>query len=88
MSTLPATKFITLKHTRYYWIDDQKVQFLAETKTESYFTVAVAKFIYPDKSTFEISVTPFTGELVYSKPVNFEIKFGNANWSAKLREAF
>lgn len=88
MSTSPATKFITLKHTRYYWIDGERVQFLAETKKESYFTVAVAKFIRPDKSTFEISVTPFTGELVFTEPVTFEVRFGNANWSAKLREAF
>ena len=76
-----------LKHTKFYWVGTEKVQFKAETRMETYFKVAVAKFIFPDKSVVEAWVKPFTNELVGAEALPFTLEFTNSTWKANLREA-
>jgi hypothetical protein len=54
---------------------------------ESYFKVAVAKFIFPDKTVVEAWVKPFTNELVGAEALPFTLEFTNSTWKANLREA-
>lgn len=42
-----------LKHTNYYWVDAERVQFKAEIGTSSFFKVPVAKFIWPMVKLFQ-----------------------------------
>lgn len=82
-----SINYITLKTTKYYWVNDERVQFMAEVGQSSFFKIPIAKFIFPDKSTTEVSVEPFTGILKFSRPLPFDIKYNNTAWSAPLRES-
>lgn len=84
MADLPI---IELKHTNYYWVEGERVQFKAEVEKDSYFKVPVAKFIWPDKRTETVKATPFTGELVFSTKLPFEVKYISGIWRANLRES-
>lgn len=75
-----------LKHTQYYWVGTERVQFKVEVTTESYFKVPVAKFIFPTK-TIEVKVQPFTNLLIGIENVPFNLEFSNGSWKADLRRA-
>ncbi|UNI74566.1 hypothetical protein ABNavy4_128 [Acinetobacter phage AB-Navy4] len=76
-----------LKHTKYYWVNGERVQFKAEIKTQSFFKVPVAKFIWSDSTTVEVSVKTFTNELDFSAPLPFELEYDGGAWMADLRES-
>ena len=94
-----------LRHTAYYIIVDSEgkdahIQFRAEIGMSSFFKVPVARFIWPDKSVYEVSVEPFTAKHLFKstktdpetgKPIvgtempPFEVKYSNGAWYAPLR---
>ncbi|QQO96329.1 hypothetical protein CPT_Minot_126 [Acinetobacter phage Minot] len=76
-----------LKHTNYYWVDSVRVQFKAEIGTSSFFKVPIAKFIWPNGETIQVSVEPFTNELKFSAPLPFDLIYDNGTWQADLRES-
>ncbi len=77
----------TLKHTKYYWVGSDRVQFKAETGTSSLFKIAVAKFIFPDGHVATVSTIPFKTTLDYSEPLSFSVEYFNGIWKADLRES-
>lgn len=77
----------TLKHTNYYWVDGARVQFYAEAVKESFFTIAVGRFVWPDGKEVIAKAKPITKEVVISEPLTFELRFEGGNWRAPLRES-
>ncbi|AFL47628.2 hypothetical protein ZZ1p0134 [Acinetobacter phage ZZ1] len=82
MSELPI---IDLKHTNYYWVEGERVQFRAEVEMDSFFKVPVAKFIWPDKTIKTVKSRPFTGELVFSDELPFRVEYSSGVWRANIR---
>lgn len=76
----------TLKHTKFYWVGTERVQFKAETETSSYFKVSVAKFIFPGKEVL-VKTKPFSTQLENKDQLPFDIEYVGGNWKAPLREA-
>lgn len=80
-----------LRHTAYYVIETDEgqvhIQFRAEIGYNSFFKVPVARFVWPDKSVYEISVEPFTANLLYKdgKKPPFDVEYSNGAWYAPLR---
>ena len=78
---------VNLKHTKFYWVNGERVQFMAEIGFNTFFKVPAAKFIFPGGKTVEVSVQSFTGELQFSDELSFDVQYLNGNWAAPLRES-
>lgn len=80
-----------LRHTAYYIIGPEDaqvhIQFRAEIGYNSFFKVPVARFIWPDKTVVEVSVEPFTANLLYKDDIKppFDVIYSNGAWYAPLR---
>ena len=87
-----ALPWLLLKHGGLYTYDNPDgsmtyIRFKALVGKDDFFKAPVAEFVWQDDPT-HISTTfkkPFTGQLIYSETLPFELKYGTSAWYAKLR---
>lgn len=83
---------LSLKHGSSYIIDNPDgtmtfIKFKALIKTESFFKMPLAQFTWEDDPTHvsETYQKSFTGELIFSEKLPFELVYRGSAWWARLR---